>query len=64
VKKSILLHNGNPVSDGDGLKAKQAFDPEYQRALYEVGFRMGRTGVHWAKLPPEVQAPSRALAAR
>ena len=45
-------------------KAKQAFDPEYQKALYKVGFRMGRSGVHWAKLPPEVQERSPLLAAR
>jgi hypothetical protein len=56
--------NATAIPADFNVKAKQAFDPEYQRALYEVGFKMGRTGVHWAKLPPEVQAPSRAVAAR
>lgn len=45
-------------------KAKQAFDPEYQKALYKVGFTKGRSGVHWAKLPPEVQERPPLLAAR
>lgn len=56
--------NVTAIPAGFTVKAKQAFDPEYQRALYQVGFKMGRGGVHWAKLPPEVQAPSRAVAAR
>jgi predicted acylesterase/phospholipase RssA len=30
-----------------------AFVPEEMRALYEVGFRMGRSGAGWARRPPE-----------
>jgi hypothetical protein len=52
------------IPAGFAVKAKQAFDPEYQRALYQVGFKMGRGGIHWAKLPPEVQARSPLVAAR
>jgi predicted acylesterase/phospholipase RssA len=52
------------IPAGFAVKAKQAFDPEYQRALYQVGFKMGRGGVDWAKLPPEVQQRSPLVAAR
>ncbi len=35
-------------------KPKQAFDPVYQRALFETGFKMGRAGIGWMKVPPEL----------
>jgi hypothetical protein len=37
------------------LKPKQAFDPDYQTALFETGYGMGRNGVAWMKLPPELK---------
>ena len=37
------------------LKAKEAFDPAYQSALFDQGFALGRAGI-WAKRPP-VQRP-------
>ena len=39
-------------------KPKQAFDPAYQKALFETGFKMGRVGINWMKVPPEL-VPSR-----
>ena len=35
-------------------KPKQAFDPVYQRALFDTGYRMGRSGIGWMKVPPEL----------
>lgn len=34
------------------MKPRYAFDPEYMRALYKVGYDMGKVGYHWAKVPP------------
>ena len=30
----------------------EPFDPAYMKALYKVGFEMGRSGIPWAKQPP------------
>jgi predicted acylesterase/phospholipase RssA len=37
------------------VKAKEAFDPVYQRALYEQGFAIGSQGGKWEHLPPELR---------
>ncbi len=34
---------------------KQAFDPAYQRDLFNVGVEVGRAGGRWQKLPPELR---------
>ena len=34
------------------LKADEFFDPEYQQALFDVGYRVGRSGEGWQKSPP------------
>ncbi|MEQ8825631.1 MAG: patatin-like phospholipase family protein [Filomicrobium sp.] len=33
------------------LKAEEFFDPEYQRALYDVGYQLGKKGNGWKKGP-------------
>ncbi len=41
---------------------KQAFDPDYQAALYQTGFDLARSGIIWMKVPPELlptSSPSR-----
>ncbi len=35
------------------LQAKQAFDPAYMKALFQLGFEMGRAGEPWVTTPPE-----------
>ncbi len=40
-------------------KPKQAFDPAYQKALFETGYKIGRGGIGWMKVPPEL-LPTRA----
>ena len=35
------------------VKSKKAFDPDYMKALFEVGRGVGRQGDSWARTPPE-----------
>lgn len=37
--------------------AKEFFDPAYQKALFDEGYRLGSTGVPWLKQPPDVPPP-------
>jgi len=43
------------------IKPTEIFDPVYMKALYEVGYQMGRTANPWMRTPPE---DIEALAAR
>jgi hypothetical protein len=36
---------------------KESFDQAYMRALFEYGYRQGRNGYHWSKLPPIMDMP-------
>jgi hypothetical protein len=36
-------------------KAKEAFDPVYQRELYQAGYDAGLQGPQWQRLPPELR---------
>jgi predicted acylesterase/phospholipase RssA len=41
-------------------KAKQAFDPEYQHALFDLGVELGRKGPgHWLTAPPVIRSTGR-----
>jgi len=45
--------------------AKEFFDPDYQKALFDEGYRLGSTGIPWLTEPPDVvpdMTPKRALA--
>ncbi len=35
------------------MQSTQPFDPVYMKALFEVGYRLGRQGNAWAHTPPE-----------
>ena len=37
------------------LKPKEAFDPEYTKALFDLGYNLAKQGYHWEKAPPESQ---------
>ena len=44
---------------------RYSFDPVYMKALFEAGYNLGKSGYHWAKIPPgyggtEVQAQAAA----
>lgn len=40
------------VPDDFKIESKEMFDPEYMRALYEVGYNMARQGISWQDRPP------------
>ncbi|WP_146256174.1 patatin-like phospholipase family protein [Aestuariivirga litoralis] len=40
------------VPDSFTMEEPEPFDPAYMKALYKVGFEMGRTGIPWATQPP------------
>ena len=42
------------VSDSFTLKAREAFDRQYQAALFAEGIRMSSAGNPWVKVPPDV----------
>ena len=35
------------------LKPKEAFDPEYTKALFNIGYELAKDGYPWGKAPPE-----------
>jgi len=35
------------------LKPKEAFDPEYTKALFNIGYKLAKDGYPWDKAPPE-----------
>ena len=40
------------VPESFTMEEQQPFDPAYMKALYKVGFEMGRNGIPWASQPP------------
>ena len=38
------------------VESQEMFDPEYMRALYQLGFDMARDGYPWQKTPPGVES--------
>lgn len=40
------------VPDSFTMKEPEPFDPAYMKALYRVGYDMGRSGIPWATQPP------------
>jgi hypothetical protein len=34
------------------VKLRYAFDPKYMNALFQVGYKLGKAGYDWAKVPP------------
>jgi hypothetical protein len=40
------------VPESFTMQEQQPFDPAYMKALYKVGFEMGRNGIPWATQPP------------
>lgn len=41
------------VPAGFNVKSKEFFDPAYQRALFDEGFKLGKAGVPWLRKPPD-----------
>lgn len=38
-------------------KPKEMFDPEYMRKLFDLGYRMAKSGYPWHKAPPGFESP-------
>jgi hypothetical protein len=36
------------------FKAKEAFDPEYTKALFDLGYKLSKNGYNWLKAPPDI----------
>ncbi|MHC4350749.1 MAG: patatin-like phospholipase family protein [Planctomycetota bacterium] len=45
------------IPDDFDLTPREAFDPEYMQALFDVGFEMARSGYPWEKQPPDFELP-------
>lgn len=41
------------IPDDFNAPQKEIFDPEYMQDLFNLGYRMGRDGYSWSKVPPE-----------
>jgi hypothetical protein len=52
AKRDGIDYNLLAIPDSFTLKEKEPFDPEYMKALYAEGYRIGRSGIAWQKHPP------------
>jgi hypothetical protein len=43
------------IPDDFNAPQKEIFDPQYMHDLFNLGYRMGRDGYPWSKLPPELE---------
>jgi len=50
-KKNEIDYNEMSIPPSFREKAKEAFDKEYMRKLYELGYEMGKAGIKWRKKP-------------
>ena len=41
------------IPSGFAMQSTQPFDPAYTKALFEVGYRLGRQGNAWVRTPPD-----------
>jgi len=52
AKREGIDYNLISIPDSFTLKEKEPFDPDYMKALYAEGYKIGRSGVSWQKYPP------------
>lgn len=50
-KKNDVDYNEMSIPSSFREKAKEAFDKEYMRKLYDLGYQMGKAGIEWRKKP-------------
>jgi len=55
AKRDGLDYNLAYVPDAFNVPLKEAFDPTYMRALYDLGHRMAKDGYPWSKVPPGME---------
>ena len=54
ARKSKMDYNLAYIPAKLGLKAKKPFDQKYMKALFAVGFELGKNGYAWKKAPPGI----------
>jgi predicted acylesterase/phospholipase RssA len=45
------------IPDTFDVEAKEPFDPEYMRALFDLGYGLAKDGFPWQKAPPSLHPP-------
>jgi hypothetical protein len=40
------------IPDDFEIESKEPFDPEYMKALFDMGYEQARSGYAWANSPP------------
>lgn len=53
AQRDGIDYNAIWVPESFELTEKEPFDPTYMRSLFNLGYKMGKNGVHWSKLPPQ-----------
>lgn len=59
AERDKIDYNLAYIPNGFKVESKEAFDPTYMTALYQVGYDLARGGYPWAKTPPGFEAPAR-----
>jgi predicted acylesterase/phospholipase RssA len=52
ARRDHIDYNVVSIPQSFTVESKSAFDNDYMRALYQLGYEMGRKGVRWEKYPP------------
>jgi predicted patatin/cPLA2 family phospholipase len=52
AKRDGIDFNAIWVPGSVELKEKEPFDPVYMKSLFNLGYRMGESGIPWSKVPP------------
>jgi hypothetical protein len=52
AKRDGLRFHLTSIPDDFNMKSKESFDPVYMRALYDVGYEIGKSGKGWLDSPP------------
>ena len=52
AKRDGIVFNAIWIPTSFELRENEPFDREYMRALYALGYEMGKTGIPWSHLPP------------
>jgi len=53
AERDRIDYNAIWVPEDFALAEKEPFDPVYMRALFKLGYGMGRNGIPWSKHPPQ-----------
>lgn len=52
AKRDGIAFNAIWVPASFTMTEKEPFDQQYMRALFNIGYEMGKTGIPWSQLPP------------